>query len=49
MLEKKKKARSPAEGIHVHLRLLIVDLLSLGRCRSLSKSVVFGFFNFVAS
>ena len=42
-LEKEKKLDRPAEGVHVRLRRLIVHVLSLGRCRSLSKSVVFGF------
>ena len=52
ILEKKKRKKQldrPAEGVHVRLRRLIVDLLSVGRCRSLSKSVVFGFSKFVAS
>ena len=39
----------PAEGVDVRPRRSIVDLLSLGRRSSLSKSVVFGFFKFVAS
>ena len=47
--EKKKKLDRPAEGIRARLRRSVVDLLSLGRCRSLSKSVVFGFFRFLAS
>ena len=47
-VEKRKKTQldRPAEGVHVRLRRSIVDLLSLGRCRSLSKSVVFGFLKF---
>ena len=39
---KKKKLDQPAEGVHARLRRSVIDLLSLGRCRSLSKSVVFG-------
>ena len=42
--EKKKQLDRPAEGVHIRLRRSVVDLLSLSRCRSLSKSVVFGFF-----
>ena len=45
----KKTLDRPAEGIHARLRQSVVDLLSLGRCRSLSKSEVFGFFKFLAS
>ena len=47
--KKKKQLDRPAEGVHVRLHRLIVELLSQGCCRSLSKSVVFGFFKFVAS
>ena len=46
---KKKQLDRPAEGVHVRLHRSIVDLLSLGRCRSLSKSAVFGLFKIVAS
>ena len=46
---KKKKLDRPAEVVHARLRRSIVDLLILGCCRSLSKSVVFGFFKFLAS
>ena len=45
---KKKQPNRPAKGVHVDLPQSIVDLLSVGRCRSLSKSVVFGFFKFFA-
>ena len=45
----KKQLNRPEEGVHVCLRRSIVDLLSLGSCGSLSKSVAFGFFKFVAS
>ena len=52
--EKKKKEQldRPAEGVHVRVRISrpFADLRRrLGRCRSLSKSVVFGFFKFLAS
>ena len=43
----KQQLDRPAEGVHVRLRRSIVDLVCLGRCRSLSKSVVFGFFKFL--
>ena len=44
-----KKLDRPAEGVHAHLRRSVVGLLSLGCGRSLSKSVVFSFFKFLAS
>ena len=46
---KRKEPNWPAEGIHVRLRRSIVDLPSLGRCRSPSKFVVFGFCKLAAS
>ena len=46
--KKKIQLDQPADGVQVRLRRLIVDLLSLSRCRSRSKSVVFRFFKFVA-
>ena len=47
--KRKKKLDRPAEGVHARLRRSVVDLLSLDRCRSFSKSVVFSFFEFLAS
>ena len=47
--KEKKQLDQPAEGVHVRLCQSIVDLLSVGHWMSLSKSVVFGFFKFVAS
>ena len=42
--KKKKQLDRLAEGDHVRLRWSIKDLLSLSRCRSFAKSVVFGVF-----